>query len=230
MAKVRGKGKPDWSSGENRKKERVEAILRELERAYPEAELILRYETPFQLLCATILAARASDEKINEITPRLFQRFPKAADLAEADFEEVAELVKSSGFFRQKAGRLIAVSRELVDQFEGRVPRSVQELTRLPGIGKKTAIMVINHGFEIPVGIAVDTHVHRAARRLDWSHNNDPDKVEAELRELIPASHWIPLQDLLAFHGRAHCKAPKPHCTNCPVENFCYCPEKIYSD
>lgn len=219
---------PPWSTGENRRPERVRKILKALETAYPDARLILQFENPFQLLCATILAARATDEKINEITPELFRRYPSPRELARAQFEEVARIVKASGFYRQKAKRLIQVAQGLVERFGGEVPRTVEELTTLPGVGKKTAIMVINHAYGIPVGVAVDTHVHRVSQRLDWSHQPEPDKMEEELREIIPKDRWISFQDLIAFHGRTHCKAPKPRCTECPIDESCYFPEKVY--
>lgn len=219
---------PEWSTGENRDSERVRAILDALDEAYPDAHLILDYENPFQLLCATILAARATDEKVNEVTPELFRRWPTPAALAGADREELEELVHPTGFYRQKAGRLLDASRHLVDRFDGEVPTSVDELTELPGVGKKTAIMVINHGHGIPAGIAVDTHVQRVSRRLDLSQMKTADAMEKDLRDVVPEERWIGYQDLLAFHGRARCRAPEPSCTGCPVDRYCYFPNKVY--
>lgn len=219
---------PHWSTGSNREAWRVQAILARLDAAYPDARLILRFENPFQLLCATVLAAQATDEKVNEVTPSLFQRYPTPAELARAAFEDVAAMVRPTGYYRQKAQRLMEVSRGLVERFGGEVPRSVEELTSLPGVGKKTAIMVINHAYRIPVGIAVDTHVQRVAQRLDWSHQRDPERMEEELREVVPQDRWITFQDLIAFHGRAHCKAPEPRCSGCPIHDLCYFPGKVY--
>ncbi len=221
-------GEPAWSTGENRKPERLGEILDRLEAAYPDAHLLLDFGTPFQLLAATILAARATDEKVNEVTPALFARFPDARALAAADFDEVAEIVHPTGFFRQKAKRLIAASRALVEEFDGRVPATVDELTTLPGVGRKTAILVVNHAFGRRAGVVVDTHVQRIAARLDWSHRKDADKVEAELRRLVPEARWISFQDLVGHHGRAHCTAPKPRCAGCPVDELCYFPDKVY--
>lgn len=220
---------PRWSSGENRSPQRVETLLERLRSAYPDAGLLLRFTTPFELLAATVLAARATDEKVNEVTPVLFRRFPTARELAAADVDEVAEIVHPTGFFRQKARRLVAVSQGLVDRFGGEVPETVEELTTLPGVGRKTAILVINHAFARAAGIAVDTHVHRVAQRLDWSHQKDPDRMERELERVVPKASWIDLQGLLATHGRACCKAPKPRCSGCPLDDLCYFPEKVYT-
>lgn len=219
---------PDWSTGRNREPDRVRAILDSLDEAYPDAELILHFENPFQLLCATILAARATDEKVNEVTPELFRRWPTPEALAGSDRDTLEEVVHPTGFYRQKAERLVAASRQLVDRFDGRVPTSVDDLTDLPGVGKKTAIMVINHGHGIPAGVAVDTHVQRVSRRLDLSQMKTADAMEKELRQVVPEDRWIGYQDLIAAHGRARCKAPEPQCTGCPVDGFCYFPEKVY--
>lgn len=219
---------PDWSTGENRDPERVEAILETLEEAYPDAHLILDYDNAFELLCATILAARATDEKVNEVTPELFRRWPTAEALADADRDALEEVVHPTGFYRQKAERLVKASRHLVEHFEGEVPETVEKLTEVPGVGKKTAIMVINHGHGIPAGVAVDTHVQRISRRLDFSQMKTADAMEKKLREVVPEERWIGFQDLLAFHGRARCKAPEPECTGCPVDEYCYFPDKVY--
>ncbi len=219
-------GKPEWSTGENRKSERIQAIFDALETAYPDARLILHFSNPFELLCAAILAARATDKKVNEVTPELFQNYPTPQALAQASFEDVAEIVRPTGYYRQKARRLIEVSQQLVEKFQGKVPKTVEELTILPGVGRKTAIMVINHAYGIPAGIVVDTHVFRIAQRLDWSHQKNTDKMEHELRQIIPEKWWIRAHDLLSFHGRAHCKAPKPKCAGCPIDKLCYSPDK----
>ncbi len=219
---------PAWATGENRKPERLGEILDRLEAAYPDAHLLLEFENPFQLLSATILAARATDEKVNEVTPELFSRFPDARTLAGAEFDEVAEIVHPTGFFRQKARRLIEASQALVERFGGEVPATIDELTTLPGVGRKTAILVINHAFGRPAGVVVDTHVQRIAGRLDWSHQKDADKMERELRELVPEARWIAFQDVVGFHGRGHCTAPKPRCADCPVDELCYFPDKVY--
>ena len=217
---------PPWSTGLNRQPQRVRIILDRLRKAHPDARLILNFRNPFELLCAAILAARATDEKVNEVTPVLFEQYPTPQALAGARIEDVEKIVHPTGFYRQKARRLVEVARELVERFDGVVPKTVDELTSLPGIGKKTAIMVINHAYGIPAGIVVDTHVHRVAQRLDWSHQKNPDKMEEELRAVIPKEDWIHFQDLIAFHGRAHCKAPRPTCDGCPIDDLCYWPDK----
>lgn len=201
--------------------------MKRLKTAYPDARLILRFRNAFELLCATILAAQATDERVNLVTPELFERWPGPEDLARAPLPEVEAVVRTTGFFRQKARRLVEVSQQLFERFGGKVPREVEALTGLPGVGRKTAILVINHAFGEPAGVAVDTHVHRVAGRLGWSSAKDPDRMEEELRELLPRREWIHVQDLLAFHGRAHCRAPRPRCTGCSVEDLCPYPEKV---
>lgn len=211
----------------NRRPERVKEILVRLHQAYPDARLILQFRNPFQLLCATILAAQAKDEKINQITPTLFERYPDAATLASANFDDLCQIIRSSGFYRVKARRLIDVAQYLTKEWNGKVPQEVDALASIPGIGRKTAVMVINHAYNIPSGIAVDTHVQRIARRLDWTEETEPDRIERDLLSIIPQDEWIQFQDLLAFHGRKLCRAPKPSCSACPVFDLCYSPEKI---
>ena len=226
MARMASPAAPDWATGDNRLPERVTALLDGLKGAYPDAALRLRFTSPFELLCATVLAAQATDDRVNTVTPSLFARWPDPAALSLAPVDEVAAVVRPTGYYRQKAARLVDVSHGLVTRFGGEVPRTVDELTSLPGVGRKTAIVVLNHGYGIPAGVAVDTHVHRLAGRLDWSHARDPERVEAELRALVPAAEWIRLQDLFATHGRAHCRAPRPRCDGCPIEALCYSPDK----
>jgi endonuclease-3 len=205
----------------------VAETLKRLKAAYPDARLILRFASPFQLLCATILAAQATDERVNLVTPVLFARWSTPAALAGAPLPEVEAVIRPTGFYRQKAKRLVEVAGQLVERFGGQVPEEVEALTTLPGVGKKTAILVINHAYGKPAGVAVDTHVQRVAGRLGWSAAKDADRMEEELRGLVPRREWIHLQDLLAFHGRAPCRAPKPRCTGCPVEDLCPFPEKV---
>ncbi len=226
MPKPRKPVAPSWSTRENRDPKRVAEILAILRHAYPAAHLLLEFSNPFQLLCATILAAQATDVGVNKVTPILFRLYPSAEELAAANFEEVSAIVHSTGFFRQKTERLIEVSSHLVERFDGEVPSSLSELTSLPGVGKKTAIIVLNHAFGIPSGVAVDTHVKRIAQRLDWSHQKDPDKMENDLREIIPRERWIEFQDLIAFLGRARCRPSRPLCRECPLSESCYAPER----
>jgi endonuclease-3 len=206
----------------------VAATLKRLKAAYRQARLLLDFDDPFQLLCATILAAQATDERVNLVTPVLFARWPNPEELAAASLAEVEAVVRPTGYYRQKARRLTEVARHLVERFGGEVPEEVDPLTSLPGVGRKTAVLVINHGFGKPAGVAVDTHVERVARRLGWSQAKDPTRMAEELEELLPRREWIHLQDLLAFHGRAHCRAPRPRCTDCPVEALCPFPEKVF--
>lgn len=224
----RGTGLPPWSTGLNRKPERVQAILQALRTYYPDARLILNFENPYQLLVAAILAAQATDERVNQVTPAVFQKYPTPRHMAEAEPADLEALIRPTGYYRQKARFLIECCRAIVERFHGEVPDRLEDLTQLPGVGKKTAILVLNHAFRKPSGIVVDTHMHRVAQRLDWSHERDRDKMEEELRALIPPASWVEASPLIAFHGRRHCKAPRPVCTGCPIETLCYFPEKRF--
>jgi len=166
-------GPPAWSTGLNRKPERVEAILGALRAFYPDARLILHFENPYQLLVAAILAAQATDERVNQVTPAVFRRYPTPRHMAEADPAELEALIRPTGYYRQKARFLIECCRAIVERFQGEVPDRLEDLTQLPGVGKKTAILVLNHAFQKPTGIVVDTHMHRVSQRLDWSHERD---------------------------------------------------------
>jgi len=194
--------------------------LNRLESVYPEAECALLHDDPFQLLVATILSAQCTDVRVNLVTPELFRTFPDAAALADAELPHVEELIRSTGFFRNKAKNMIACASALVDQHNGEVPAELQSLVALPGVGRKTANVVLGNAFTIP-GMVVDTHVKRIAYRLGWTRQSDPVKVEGDLSRLFPEEKWTGASHTLIFHGRSVCKALTPECSLCPVGDVC---------
>jgi endonuclease-3 len=187
---------------------------------YPDADCELDYGDAFQLLIATVLSAQSTDKGVNLVTPRLFARYPDAITLATADPEDVEGIIKSTGFFRQKTKSAIGIAQVLVQQYGGEVPRSVTELTKLPGVGRKTANVVLGHAFGIP-GITTDTHVLRLSGRLGWSAETEPLKVEADLNALFPAETWTSVSDVTIWHGRRCCFARRAACGACPVAENC---------
>jgi endonuclease-3 len=203
------------------RKERARTIYDRLADEYPDPETALDYADPFQLAVATILSAQSTDEQVNKVTPELFRRFPDAEALAGADREEVEEIVHSTGFFRNKAKNIIGMARGLVEEHGGEVPRSLSELIDLPGIGRKTANVILGNAFGVDEGVVVDTHVRRLSRRLGFTEEERPEKIEEDLMDLFPKKSWTPLSHLLIFHGRQVCKARKPRCRECLVTRLC---------
>lgn len=201
-------------------------LLDALERAHPEAECALHHADAFQLLTATILSAQCTDKRVNEVTPALFARYPGPGALAAARPPELEELIRSTGFFRAKARSLIGCAQALVERHAGEVPRSLAALVALPGIGRKTANVVLGHAFGINEGVAVDTHVQRVAQRLGLVRGREPAKIEAELMALVPRRRWTRTTDLLIFHGRKVCDARRPACGRCPLFAACAFPDK----
>jgi endonuclease III len=195
-------------------------ILDILVHTYPEAHCALHFETPFQLLVATILSAQCTDQQVNRVTPALFQRFPDAAALAKAPLAELELAIHATGFYRNKARNLLGMAAALVTQHGGEVPQSMQELVALPGVGRKTANVVLGNAFGVP-GMVVDTHVKRVSFRLGWTCHTDPVKIERDLCALLPSTVWTDAGHLLIEHGRAICKAPIPHCSSCPLLAEC---------
>jgi endonuclease-3 len=196
-------------------------VLDLLEQAHPEARCALHYRNAFELAVATILSAQCTDERVNMVTPRLFARFPDAPSLARAEAAEVEDIIRSTGFFRAKTRSLLGMARGLVERHHGQIPRTMAPLVKLPGIGRKTANVVLGHAFDVNEGIAVDTHVLRVAGRLGLVEGDDPLKVEARLMELIPRPRWTRTTDLLIFHGRKVCDARRPACGTCPLFALC---------
>jgi endonuclease-3 len=196
-------------------------ILDILETAHPEATCALHYRNPFELLVATILSAQCTDERVNKVTPDLFRRYPDAPSLAQAKSEDVEEIIRSTGFFRAKAKSLIGCAKGLVAEHGGQVPRDFDAMIRLPGVGRKTASVVLGHTYGIAEGIAVDTHVLRVSNRIGLAHSDEALKVEEQLMALIPRERWVRTTDLLIFHGRKICDARRPACGSCPVFALC---------
>ncbi|KRV47560.1 endonuclease III [Wenjunlia vitaminophila] len=199
---------------------RARRINRELAELYPYAHPELDFENPFQLLVATVLSAQTTDLRVNQVTPGLFARYPTPDDLAAADPEELEQLIRPTGFFRAKAKSLLGLCTALRDQFDGRVPGRIEDLVTLPGVGRKTANVVLGNAFGVP-GITVDTHFGRLARRWRWTAQDDPDRVEAEVGALFPKSEWVMLSHRVVFHGRRTCHSRKPACGACPIAPLC---------
>jgi endonuclease-3 len=194
-------------------------LLRQL---YPDAHCELNYETPIQLLTATILSAQCTDERVNQVTPALFARFPDAPALAAADRAELEEIIRPTGFFRQKAKFIQESAQRIVHEYGGEVPPRMEDLLTLNGVARKTANVVLGEIYGRAEGITVDTHVKRIAHRLGWTTTNeDPMKVEQELMAIIPQENWIEISHLLIFHGRALCKARRPDCAPCALRDIC---------
>jgi endonuclease-3 len=200
---------------------RAAQVLDRLEKAHPEATCALHYRNPFELVAATILSAQCTDERVNLVTPALFKRYPTPAALSRAVSADVEEIIRSTGFFRAKAKSLMGCARALVETHGGEVPRELQALVKLPGIGRKTANVVLGHAYDIAEGVAVDTHVLRVSNRLGIAKGDDPIKVEQQLMALVPSSRWTRTTDLLIFHGRKICEARRPLCGQCPVFDLC---------
>lgn len=201
--------------------ERARRILDILEKAHPEARCALSYRTAFELAIATILSAQCTDERVNQVTPRLFERYPDARTLAAAPLADVEEIIRSTGFFRAKARSITGFAKGLVERHGGEVPRRMDALVPLPGVGRKTANVVLGHAFDVNEGIAVDTHVLRVTNRLGLARGDDPLKVEAQLMALVPRESWTRTTDLLIFHGRKVCDARRPACGVCPLFPEC---------
>jgi endonuclease-3 len=201
--------------------QRARRILDVLERAHPEAMCALHHRNAFELAVATILSAQCTDERVNQVTPVLFARYPDARALAAAPLADVEEIVRSTGFFRAKARSITGFARGLVERHRGQVPRTIDELVPLPGIGRKTANVVLGHAFGVNEGIAVDTHVLRVTNRLGLVESGDPAVVEAALMKLVPRERWTRTTDLFIFHGRKVCDARRPACGVCPVFTLC---------
>jgi endonuclease-3 len=199
---------------------RARRINRILAGEYPDARCELDYRNPFELLVATVLSAQCMDVQVNLVTPALFAAFPDAQALAAAPRERLEALIRSTGFFHAKAQSLLELSRALVERFGGDVPRRLDDLVTLRGVGRKTANVVLGNAFGVP-GIPVDTHVGRLARRLGLTVNDDPDAVERDLGALMPRSEWTALSHRLIFHGRRRCTARKPACGDCPIRSLC---------
>lgn len=200
---------------------RVPEIIEVLRREFPESRTALKFETPFQILVATILAAQCTDERVNKVTPGLFKKYSTAAAFASADREELENEIRSTGFFRIKAKSILGAAKKIVEDFGGRVPDTMAELLTLPGVARKTANIVLSAGYGKAEGIAVDTHVRRLAGRLGLSRESDPEKIEGDLMRIVPREDWLDLNSMLVDHGRKTCRARKPDCPACPIRHLC---------
>lgn len=203
------------------KKQRTLEILLRLKRLYPEAPCTLNYTTPVQLLVATILSAQCTDERVNLVTPALFARFPDAQALADAELSEIEALVRSTGFYRNKAKNIQAACRMIVTDYDGQVPRQMEALLKLPGVARKTANVVLAHAYGIHAGVTVDTHVKRLSQKLGLTAHTDPIRIERDLMMLVPQSDWENWSIRLIYHGRAVCNARKPDCDRCVLADLC---------
>jgi endonuclease-3 len=199
---------------------RARRINRELGQLYPDAHCELDFSTPLELLVATILSAQCTDKRVNLVTPTLFARYPDAEAYAGADRTELEELIRSTGFFRAKTSSIITLGQTLCDRFDGEVPGRLKDLVTLPGVGRKTANVVLGNAFDVP-GITVDTHFGRLARRFRWTDETDPVKVEADVGALFPRKDWTMLSHRMIWHGRRRCHARKPACGACPIARLC---------
>lgn len=203
------------------KKERAAEIFDRLSKRYPSPQPALTYTTPWELLVATALSAQCTDERVNMVTPVFFERWPAIRDAAEADVTEIEEVVRSTGFFRNKAKNIKAAARRIMDEYNGEVPRTMAELVTLGGVARKTASIVLANAFGVNEGIAVDTHVKRLTFRMGLTTKTDPIQIEKDLMPLFPREHWGDVNHILVFFGREVCPARKPHCDACELADIC---------
>ncbi|MCK5628222.1 endonuclease III [Candidatus Bathyarchaeota archaeon] len=196
-------------------------MLSLLENEYSGIKIALKYENPLELLIATILSAQCTDERVNMVTSKLFKKYTKAEDYANADLKELEQDIYSTGFYRNKAKNIKKCCRILVEKHNSQVPKSMKELVELPGVARKTANIVLSNAFNVVEGIAVDTHVRRLSKRLGLTENTNPDKIEKDLMRLVPKDKWLRITDLLIFHGRRVCVARKPKCDICVLKRVC---------
>lgn len=209
-------------------KHHQQKILSIISKVYAQAHCELTFSNPLQLLIATILSAQCTDVRVNQVTPKLFASYPTAQDLARAKQEDVEALIHSTGFYRNKAKNIIATCRFLVEQYAGEVPRTLEELASLPGVGRKTANVVLSNAFGIHLGVVVDTHVMRLSQRMGLTRAKTPEKIEQDLMKLVPQADWGNLSHWLIWHGRRVCSARKPQCHQCPVAELCPSYQKFF--
>lgn len=208
------------------KKEKAIKIIDQLEKHYPNSKCSLNFLTPAQLLVSTILSAQCTDKQVNKVTPVLFEKYPSVKSLAEADIEEIKKIIRPTGFYNNKAKAIKKSMTSLLEKFDGEVPDNLEDLVKLDGVGRKTANVVLGDAFGIP-GVVVDTHVKRIANRLGMTKNDNPDKIEQDLMKLVPTEKWTLFGHLIIDHGRAICKARKPDCGNCFLQEECQYYKKL---
>lgn len=205
---------------------RLQTILQQLDRLFPQATCALNHKNAWQLLVATILSAQCTDERVNKVTPELFKKYPTMKDLANALQEELAQEIRSTGFFNNKSKSLIGAARKILSDYKGQVPRTMEELLTVPGAARKTANVVLGTAYGIPSGVVVDTHVQRISQRLDLTKNDDPVKIEQDLMKIVPQDRWILFSHQVIHFGRQICIARKPRCASCPLDPVCYAKDK----
>ena len=201
--------------------EQVSAIIAELRRLYPDAKTSLNFSNPLELLVATQLSAQCTDERVNIVTVDLFKKYRSVEDYAAVSQEELEKDIKSTGFYRNKTKNIRAAAQRIISDYNGEVPRTMEELLKLPGVARKTANVVLGNAYGIVVGFVVDTHIGRLARRFGWTTSEDPVKVEQDLMRIIPQQDWLDLSHMLIYHGRAICTARKPNCAQCALSTLC---------
>jgi endonuclease-3 len=200
--------------------ERIKKIYSVLKKTYPDARVSLDFKTPLELLISTILAAQCTDARVNIVVKDLYKKYRSAKDFAVADISEIENDIRSTGFYRNKAKSIKATCKKVIEEFCGEVPKTMEELLTLPGVGRKTANVLLGNAYGIP-GMVTDTHVIRLSRRVGLSENSDPVKLEFDLMEIVPKKNWTLFSHLLVFHGRKRCMARKPDCEKCPIANYC---------
>jgi endonuclease III len=209
--------------------ERLSEILRILNETYPNVKCALHHNNAWELLVATILSAQCTDVRVNMVTPGLFKKYPTPKQFAALEPEELEPDIRSTGFFRNKSKSVVGAAREVVDNFGGKVPEDMDQLLTLPGVARKTANVVLGSWFGRAEGVVVDTHVHRISRRLEFTKENDPGKIEQDLIKILPREKWIDFSHQIIHHGRAICVARTPRCAECPLETLCHASDKTYS-
>jgi endonuclease-3 len=202
-------------------KARAQKVMELLEKEHTDAEIELHYKKPLELLVATILSAQATDEQINALTPKLFQKYKNAKDYANAELAELEQDIRSSGFYHNKARNLKNTGKMLVEKYNSQVPKTMEELVKLPGVARKTANIVLFNAYGVIAGVAVDTHVSRLSQRLGLTENTNQDKIEKDIMNVVPKDKWMRITDLLIFHGRRVCNARKPRCNACVLNKIC---------
>jgi endonuclease-3 len=202
-------------------KARTLKIIELLEKEHPDAKVALHYSNPLELLVATMLSAQTTDERVNKVTKTLFKKYKKPEDYAKAEVNKLEQDIRSTGFYHNKAKNLKNSAIMLVEKFNSKVPKTMEDMIELPGVARKTANIVLSNAYNVVAGIAVDTHVRRLAKRLGLSKSNDPDKIETDLINMVPREKWMRISDLLIFHGRRVCKAKKPNCIQCVLNKIC---------
>lgn len=203
------------------KQEKVIELIEKLKKSYPDATCSLDFDTPFQMVVAVMLSAQCTDERVNKTTPQLFEKYGTPEDICNMDIEVLEKIIHPCGFYKNKAKNIKAMAKELIEKYNGKVPETMEELINLPGVGRKSANVVMLEAFDNPQGIAIDTHAKRIANRVGLSKNTTPDKIEQDILKIIPKEYYKDVNHLLVWHGRKICDARKPNCTECTIKEFC---------